>query len=93
MYMAKIHCRHLRYWQRVAAKTPSVSLLQEHEEQLKYEYNSQIAYRKGRGKKEKRGREREREGAGSVFFGATIYLITLRLAEYHRLKSITPQCH
>ena len=58
--MAKIYCRHLRYWQRVAAKTPSVSLLQEHEEQLKYEYNSQIAYRKGRGKKEKREREREK---------------------------------
>ena len=25
--------------------------------------------------------------------GAMIYLFTLRLAEYHRLKSVTPQCH
>ena len=39
------------------------------------------------------GGAREREGGGECVFGATIYLITLRLAEYHRLKSIAPRCH
>ena len=59
--------------------------------------NSQLPP-KGKGKKEKRRerereREREEEGGGVYVFGAMIYLMTLRLAEYHRLKSITPQCH
>ena len=36
---------------------------------------------------------REKGERGSVYvFRAMIYLITLRLAEYHRLKSIIPQC-
>ena len=46
---------------------------------------------KRRGKKEKRRGREKGEGEGVYDFGATIYLqITLRLAEYHRLKSITP---
>ena len=59
MYMTNIHCCHPKYWQRAAAKIQSVSLLQEHEEELKYEYSSQIAYRKGMGKEKMRVRERE----------------------------------
>ena len=50
--------------------------------------NTQLSPPKGKGKKEK-----ERGGGSVYIFGAMIYLITLRLAEYHRLNSITPQCH
>ena len=51
--------------------------------------------RKGKGGEKERERERgERERGGSVHvFGGMIYLITLRLAEYHRLISIPPQRH
>ena len=45
-----------------------------------------------RKRREREEREREKEGKSVYVFGAMIYLITLRLAEYHRLKSITPQC-
>ena len=52
--------------------------------------------RKGKEREKERERERERKGGGgSVYyvFGATTYLINLRLTEYQGLKSITPQCH
>ena len=51
--------------------------------------------RKERERGGEREREREKGGGGKsvLCFGATIYLITLKLAEYHRLKTITPQCH
>ena len=45
MCMANIHCRHLRDQPRVAAKTLLVSLLREHEAELKCEYNLLIAYK------------------------------------------------
>ena len=49
---------------------------------------------KGKGKeREKERGGGEEEGGGVYVFGTMIYLITLRLAEYHRLKSVTLQCH
>ena len=52
--------------------------------------------RKRKGERE-RERERERKkgrkGKCVYVFRALTYLINLRLAEYHRLKSLTPQCH
>ena len=56
--------------------------------------NTQLPPPKGRRKKEKRREsEWEKEGGSVYVFNTTIYLIILRLVEYHRLKSITPHCH
>ena len=49
---------------------------------------------KGKGKDREKEREREEEEEVCIcFWYYDIYLITSRLAEYLRIKSITPQCH
>ena len=67
----------------------------ERERERARERESERERREERGEREKeRERRRERKRGKVYVFGATIlYLITLRLAEYHRLKSTTPQCH
>ena len=44
-------------------------------------------------KDRERKRKGERGGWSEYVVGAMIYLINLRIVEYHRLKAITPQCH